>query len=96
MQLSEEELEQQARYNVMLLEVARLIHGHFNTRVVLELVASESKTFAPRKSLIARMKSRVQSQCVALFEKIYSQFVTSFQDQVIFTIQQVFAPESLP
>jgi len=33
MQLNEEELERQARYNVMLLEVARLIHGHFNSRV---------------------------------------------------------------
>lgn len=96
MQLSEEELEQQARYNVMLLEVARLVHGHFNTRIVLELVASESKTFGLRESLIGRLKSRVQSGCIALYEKIYSQFMTSFQDQVIFTIQQVFAPEALP
>jgi hypothetical protein len=59
MQLNEEELERQARYNVMLLEVARLIHGHFNSRVVQELVASETKFFTPKENLIVKLKNRV-------------------------------------
>jgi hypothetical protein len=43
MQFNEEELEQQAFFNLILLETASIIFNHFNSRSFTDLIGSEAK-----------------------------------------------------
>jgi hypothetical protein len=94
MQLNEEELEQQILYNLMLLEIGRMVVTHFESQSFASLVSQEHQIHRTTGTKV--LKEAIQAQCVRLYEKIYLQFLSNLQSQIYFTLQHVFAKDSIP
>lgn len=59
----------------------------------MELIAVDGRVNQYDEQVLLQMKSHVQMLCNNLTEKIYMQFLSSFQDQLVFIISQIFAKE---